>query len=245
MGFLAWLALAILVWVVIPNWQARQRRTQIEGMVKHQLVDGIAGMLAKIAKADGHVSCDEVEVAQSFFRSMGLSEDLYQRAVSTFNYAKDAPFDISHYAREFASVASDEARSLVYELLWAVAAADGRLDPGEDRLLHEVVGALGFRDEVYHYFKRIHLGDFSGGAAGSAGSASDDADLARAYAHLGCSASDSDAAVRSAYRKQAMKYHPDRLRAEGLPEGMLQQATRSMAEINSAWELVRESRGMK
>lgn len=246
MGFLIWIALAILAWVVIPCLQAKRQRAQVEGRTMHRLLDGISGMLAKMAKADGHVSREEVELARRFFQSMGLDEEQYRRAVENFNYAKDAPYDISHYAREFASVASNEARELVYEMLWAVAVADGRLDPAEDRLLHEVVGALGFHEEVYFYFRRVHLGDSAAGAGGGAYSSShDNAELERAYARLGCSASDSDEAVRAAYRKQAMRYHPDRLRAEGLPEGMLAKATQSMAEINAAWDVVCLARGIK
>jgi len=39
-----------------------------------------------------------------------------------------------------------------------------------------------------------------------------------------------------------MRYHPDRLKAEGVPEGMIAQATRSMAEINAAWDVVKKAR---
>ena len=33
-----------------------------------------------------------------------------------------------------------------------------------------------------------------------------------------------------------MKYHPDRLRAEGMPEALIEQATKTMADINNAWD---------
>ena len=66
--------------------------------------------------------------------------------------------------------------------------------------------------------------------------------LRDAYAKLGCSPDDSDETVKTAYRKLAMRYHPDRLKAEGVPDSMIQIATRSMSEINAAWDLIRKER---
>lgn len=68
--------------------------------------------------------------------------------------------------------------------------------------------------------------------------------LDRAYATLGCTSADSNAKIKSAYRKLVMKYHPDRLKAEGLSDALLAKATASMAEINAAWALVKSSRGI-
>ena len=50
--------------------------------------------------------------------------------------------------------------------------------------------------------------------------------------------------MKAAYRRLAMRYHPDRLRADGLQEGMITKATESMSEINSAWEVVRRARNI-
>lgn len=251
MGFWAWLVIVIVFWGIIPAVRERKRREQMEALhrvARTRIVTGLAGMLAKMAKADGHVSREEVELAKQFLLSMGLSDDEYQKAVSTFNAARDDGRDIGHYARIFCSEVSDEARQLVYEMLWGIAGADGRLDPGEDRLLLEAAFALGFDQAIYAYYRRLHVGSgSSGGYSGNPGGQprrDSGAALEQAYSRLGCSASDSDETVRAAYRRQAMKYHPDRLRAEGLPEGMLEQATKTMAEINAAWDTVRAARGM-
>lgn len=255
MGLLIWIAMAILAWVVIPMYQERQRaerRRRLENAVKSGLLDGIAGMLAKIAKADGHISEEEGEVARRFLKSMGLSEQDYQYCVKRFNSARNDGYDIDHYASLFAQMASDEACQLVYEVLWSVAAADGRLDPNEDRMLLRLAGLLNLGSGLYHYYRKYFFAtgarrpgnDHGGWRERSDTHRTSEQSLAKAYAKLGCSASDTDDAVRSAYRRQAMKYHPDRLRAEGLPDGMIQKATESMAEINAAWDLVRRTRGI-
>ena len=39
-----------------------------------------------------------------------------------------------------------------------------------------------------------------------------------------------------------MRYHPDRLRAEGVSESMIAIANRSMSEINEAWDIIKKER---
>lgn len=251
MTLLFWLGLAWIAW----HWWRSQRagsedgRSDAFGQSRKALLEGLSGLLAKVAKADGRVSEEEVVVAQRFLRSIGLSHVEYRFCVDCFNAARGDSRDAAHYARLFMAGSSTESRLFVYELLWSVAAADGVVQEGEDALLRRLAILLGLGDGAYGYCRRSFAGDFGGrgpnGSRGRSGTArTQESDLARAYARLGCSPSDSDETVRSAYRRQALKYHPDRLRAEGLPEGMLKKATESMAEINAAWDKVRRARGM-
>ena len=68
--------------------------------------------------------------------------------------------------------------------------------------------------------------------------------LDRAYAILGCSASDSDEKVRKAFHILALKSHPDSMSRDGVSPGILAQITARMAEINDAWALIRKARGI-
>ena len=68
--------------------------------------------------------------------------------------------------------------------------------------------------------------------------------LAEAYSILGVSASASDDAVKKAYREKAKKYHPDTLRAQGLPDEMVGKATEQMARVNAAWAEIKAARGI-
>ncbi len=221
------------------------RRVQAE-YVKRRILECFSRMLAFISKADGRISKCEVDVASQCLKSLGISQTEYRRCVEAFNGMRDfSPDAFRSCAAELVEVATNEACILIYEMLWIVAAADGTLDAGEDDLLRKATGPLRIDGSLYHHFKLRYFG--SGGAYGSGGTGGghgDDSELEKAYDKLGCLPSDSDDAVKSAYRKAAMRYHPDRLRAEGLPEGMIAQATRSMAEINAAWDVIRKKRGL-
>jgi len=204
------------------------------------ILESFGKMLGFISKSDGHISENEVNVASKCLRSLGLTEEEYQVCVRAFNSVHSYSYsEFYDCASRFASIVAGETRTLVYEMLWIVAAADGVMDANENELLRGAVGPLKIDASLYQYFKRMY---FSGGRRSAGGHASEEPDLDNAYARLGCSASDSDDAVRSAYRKLAMRYHPDRLKAEGVPEGMIAQATRSMAEINAAWDVVKKAR---
>lgn len=64
------------------------------------------------------------------------------------------------------------------------------------------------------------------------------------YDLLGCPADATDDAARNAYRMAAKKYHPDILRAGGMPEAEVRKASAMMAKVNEDWEKIRKARGI-
>lgn len=216
-------------------------------------------MFAKMAKADGRISEDEIASVERSFRRLGFSEEQWKAAVKSFRAAKDDSQTIYGYASRFASlVASAEVRILFYELLWDLACADGRISPHELDILRQIPHSLNIPAYWYLIYARERLdegaygreaagsGAYGGGAGGSSGSgrsAPPRDGLAEAYMLLGVDRNATDDEVKRAYRLLAKKYHPDALRAQGLPEAMVGKANERMAKINSAWALIKLSRG--
>lgn len=198
----------------------------------------VAAMLAKIAKADGHVTSGEIERIEGAFHQLGFSPAARDYAVKVFRQAKDDQRSIYEYAREFASaVDSVEVRELLYEILWDVACADGQVGPNEQVMLRHLPGALRIRPDWFEMFASARL---RGG-----GRQEQPRDrLADAYAVLGAASGDSDDELKRKYRELAKKNHPDALRAQGLPEAMVGKATERMSRINAAWAAVKEARGL-
>ena len=60
---------------------------------------------------------------------------------------------------------------------------------------------------------------------------------------LGLNSSATDEEVKKAYRRLAMKYHPDKV--EGMGEEVKKNAEAQFREINEAYEQIKTARGMK
>ena len=211
-----------------------------------------AAMLAKLAKADGVVSRGEIDAVETAFRRLGFSREAREYAIGVFRKAKDDDHSIYEYAYDFASaVPSVEVRELLYELLWDVACADGRIGDAELLILRQIPQSLGIRAAWFEIFARERVRGYYGGGYGyqrqnrrSAPPPPPRDPLKDAYELLGASPSDDASTLKRKYRDLAKKYHPDALRAQGLPDEMIGKANEKMAKINAAWSTIKSARGL-
>jgi len=185
-------------------------------------------MLGKMAKADGVVSKEELQVVEQFMRhNLRLDPEARKFAVGIFNEAKETDVPFAAYARQFAEVFSNEPqlRNMFYELLFTLAMADGVLHPAEDQLLKSAPGLLGLPSGLYDTLRQRLVKD-----------------LLPFYAMLGIPETATDTEVKKAYRKLATEYHPDKIMAQGLPEDFHQFAEDKFKQINEAYESIMSSR---
>ena len=87
---------------------------------------------------------------------------------------------------------------------------------------------------------RIRSGTFRQQATRNTGSEQ----LQQAYSVLECSPTTSDGELVKAYRRQLSRNHPDKLKANGLPDSMIEHAKQRTQQIIEAYELIRERRGI-
>lgn len=209
-----------------------------------------AAILAKMAKADGVVTPNEISCVERVFRELGFDANARAYAVNVFRRAKDDNHTIYEYAAEFAAaVESVEVRELFYGLLWDLACADGNVSYNELMILQRIPITLMIRAGWFDLYRRERLsasGGFGrrGRSFGGARREESRDPVAEAYETLGIQPSASDAEVKKAYRELAKRHHPDLLRAQGLPEEMVGRATEKMSRINAAWETIKGRRGL-
>ena len=93
---------------------------------------------AKIAKADGKVTREEVDKVDHFIKErFKFPPDQRAFAIQVFNHAKDDNNSFKDYASQLSSLLSNNQSALVmfYELLFELSMADGHLDPTEETIL--------------------------------------------------------------------------------------------------------------
>src|SRR5580765_8512553 len=116
-------------------------------------------------------------------------------------------------------------------------------------MMQRVASALGISAFEFAHVEavlRIQRGAFRpAGAAGQQPAGAREASLAQAYRVLETTPAASDEDVAKAYRRQLSRHHPDKLKANGLPDSMVEHAKQRTQQIIEAWEVIRAQRGLR
>lgn len=190
----------------------------------------IFGMLAKMAKADGHIARAEAEVINRFAREeLELDEEQRKAAKRVFRKALNDAHTIYDYADDFYRLFDEEEeeglRRSIYEVLFRVAMADGRLAPEEERILRRLPEHLHIPPALFDALLKEHTGGTG-------------MTPAEAREVLGVSEDASEEEIKRAWRRKAREYHPDVLRSKGLPEDMMRYAEEQFRRIQAAYEIL-------
>jgi DnaJ like chaperone protein len=174
---------------------------------------------AKMAKADGLVTRDEVTAFREVFQ---IAERDAAGAAKVFNLARQDVAGFDDYARRIAQM-FDEERDMLCDLmegLFHIAMADGTYHPNEDAFLEEVASIFGMSEASFASLRARFVPDTS----------------PLPHAVLGIEPGASMEVARAAWRKLVRANHPDALVARGLPEEAVRMAEKRMIDINRAWE---------
>jgi DnaJ like chaperone protein len=188
---------------------------------------GVIVLGAKMAKADGVVTEDEIRAFREVFQ---VPEDEVKNVAKVFNQAKQDATGFEPYARQIAGMFRDDPEVLEDLLsgLMHITRADNVVHPDEVAFLKAVADIFGISDQDYRRLHATYLGPEE-----------DDP-----YTVLGIDASATDAEVKSTYRTLIKKNHPDRAIAQGMPEEFVQVANEKLARINAAYDQICRARGI-
>jgi DnaJ like chaperone protein len=181
---------------------------------------------AKMAKADGQVTRNEVTTFRRLFTIAPEEED---NAARVFNLARQDVAGFDAYARKIAAMfPEDDTKTLIdlVEALFTIALADGEYHPNEDAFLAEVARIFGIGDPCFRALRARFV----------EGAPRDPYDV------LGVPHGSPLDTVRAAWKQAVRDSHPDRLIARGVPPEAVQLASRRMIDINAAWEEINGKR---
>jgi DnaJ like chaperone protein len=211
-------------------------------------------VMGHVAKADGHVSEAEIAAARKVMAELRLNGAQIHAAIAHFTRGKASDFDLDFTMHELSSACAQRPDLLrIFLELQVRASLEGVDMQGPARGVVQRVAELldVSRLELAHIeaVLRIRREQFRQGGrqdSGAGGQARPRAGmtLESAYQILEVDPKSSDADVSKAYRRQLSKHHPDKLKANGLPESMLEHAKQRTQQIIEAWELIKAARGM-
>jgi DnaJ like chaperone protein len=207
-----------------------------------------------VAKSDGRVSEAEIAAARKVMAELRLDGVQIHAAIAHFTRGKKADFDLESTMEQFSAACAQRPELLrVFLELQVRAALEGVDMQGAARTAVQRVAELldVSRLELAHMeaVLRLRREQFktAGGRAGGAGAGQPPPragmQLASAYQILEVDPKASDDEVAKAYRRQLSKHHPDKLKANGLPESMLEHAKQRTQQIIEAYDAVKASRG--
>ncbi|RLJ59095.1 DnaJ like chaperone protein [Litoreibacter meonggei] len=173
---------------------------------------------AKMAKADGHVTRDEVTAFREVFTIPPEDE---AQAAKLFNLARQDVAGFDDYARKIAAMFEDNHATLcdLVEGLFHIAVADGSYHPLEDEFLLRVARIFKITEQEFRCLRARFVAD-----------ATPDP-----YAVLDASPEMALEDVRKRWRKLVKDTHPDVMAARGVPHEAVKMAEKRLIRINAAW----------
>lgn len=185
----------------------------------------VVALGAKIAKADGRVTRDEVSAFREVFRIAPGDE---AHAARVFNLARQDVAGFEDYARRIGRMfeANDRVLCDLMEGLFHIALADGDYHPAEDEFLSRVAELVGVDERRFRGLRARFVAD----------AVPDPHDV------LGVSPDMPLDKIRRVWRAEVRETHPDRLAARGLPEEAVTLAEKRLVAINRAWDEIQAKR---
>ena len=188
----------------------------------NDFVMSLLALSAAIMKADGSSKKSELAYIKNFFtwqfgaaktsEAMMLLRDLLKRDIPLKQVSEQIRYNMEHALR-----------LQLLHYLFGIAQADGHVDKREVDLILTISGYLGISQKDYESI----LGMFY-------------KDVANAYAILEIEETVSDDQVKKAYRRMAVKYHPDKVTHLG--EEFRQAAKEKFIKVKDAYELIKKER---
>lgn len=213
-------------------------------------------IMGHIAKADGRVTKQELEIAKLLMQEMRLNNAQKIQAKKMFNQGKQTDFDLNATLHQLKNACKDnlELLKLFVDIQYRAARVDG-LTSQKILGLNKILTGLGFAPlhKQYRFQEDFNFDPFEfeqkqqnhqhSSSYKKASYQTTNATLDHAFALLEIPPNASKLEVKRAFRKLMSRNHPDKLTAQGLPPEMIQLATDKTQKILKAYEMICKTKG--
>ena len=217
-------------------------------------------LIAAVMKADGTVKRSELDYVKQFLLN-NYGEEQGKKYLSMLRelVKPETHIPLDEICYQIKQNTDYTTRYHMVDFLFGLAVSDNSYSATENSTMRAIARGLGINSGDYVSIFTRHVGNryagqnnYSGSSYGSnyggySGSSrqygSSSTTHKDPYKVLGLTSSATDEEVKKAYRRLAMKYHPDKV--EGMGEEVKKNAEAQFREINEAYEQIKTARGMK
>ena len=181
-------------------------------------------LIAAVMKADGKVVKSELDYVKQFFvRQFGSNSAGEATRMLRDLLKQDIP--LRDVCQQINSNMDYSSRLQLIHLLFNVSVADGMVHPSEVDVIEKISGYIGISSSDYQSIKNMFIPETNS-----------------SYKILEIDPSASDEEVKKAYRRMAMKYHPDKVTHLG--EDFKKVADEKFKKVNEAYEKIKKERNL-
>jgi DnaJ like chaperone protein len=182
-------------------------------------------LFAKVMKADGKLLKSELDYVKSFLKR-NLSRQQSQVFIKMFQEILKQEYSTAEVCKQIQKSMDHPSRLELLHVLFGLSASDGEIHPEEVRVIHTISGYINISNKDYESIKAIFIKDIDS-----------------AYKILEIDASASDGQVKKAYRKMAVKYHPDKVAHLG--KEIQKTATEKFKAVNDAYTEIKKQKNFR
>ena len=178
---------------------------------------------AKLSKADGHVSKEELIAVKD---KLQIPDSEIDQVAKIFNKAKDESTGYEPYAKQIAEIFRGNLNVLeeVINILFYIAEADGNVSQDEESMIANIAYIFGLTQKQYNSIRESRKSS----------------DKLNPYIVLESQPSDDLQMIRKKYIKLSKEHHPDLLISKGVPVEVINESKNKMRAINAAWDQVQK-----
>jgi len=181
-------------------------------------------LCAVVMKADNKLLKSELDYVKEFFTRQFGVEYTRQRML-LFKEILNQNINHHEVCLQIKANLNYASRLELMHLLFGLAKADGKIDDSEENIIQQIANDLGIKQPDYISLKAMFVKD-----------------KLAAYKILEIETTASDEEVKKAYRRMAIKYHPDKVHHLG-PD-FQKDANEKFKKISDAYEIIKTERAI-
>lgn len=182
-------------------------------------------LAAAVMKADGKVLKSELDFVKQFLRGQ-FNEEVSQQSLLILREILNKEYSLNEVTRQIGDHMDKSSKLQLLHFLFGISLADGHIHPKEVDVIETISRFLGIRMAEYNSIKAMFVKDNF-----------------HNYTVLEITPDASDDELKKAYRKMAVKYHPDKV--SHLGADIQESAKVKFQDLNAAYEAIKKERGIK